>query len=262
VGSFYLPIPALLRKEPQANTSGSPASWRAKNAALAKAEAAAAAKTKKLEDAKLATLRKQTAEKRAQAAVDKANKALSAANAMFDPQGIQIAAALQGKITEDQRKRLELMQKIWELEQAIDSGNSALIEKLTAQLLELTKQTEQLNKNLEALNKINEILNQIGYGRKLFDLENIDGAISRINQLTGASFTAQSFARDVPQDLYEAFLVDLPNAAAEQVVVPEVNVTITENANKLVDIITETTQQSTANGSPIALYRNALNLAW
>lgn len=262
VGDFYLPIPNLLKKSAQQSSIGSPASWREKNVALAKAEAAAAARTKKLEDAKLASLRKQTAEKRAQAAVDKANKALSAANAMFDPQGIQIAAALQGRITEDQRKRLELMQKIWELEQAIDSGNTALIEKLTAQLLELTKQTEQLNKNLEALNKINELLNQIGYGRKLFDLENIDGAISRINQLTGASFTAQSFARDVPEELYEAFLVDLPNAAAEQVVVPEVNVTITENANKLVDIITETTQQSTANGSPIALYRNALNLAW
>lgn len=262
VGDFYLPIPNLFKKPASQNSLGSPASWREKNVALAKAEAAAAARAKKLEDAKLATLRKQTAEKRAQAAVDKANKALSAANAMFDPQGIQIAAALQGKITEDQRQRLELMQKIWELEQAIDSGNTALIEKLTAQLLELTKQTEQLNKNLEALNKINEMLNQIGYGRKLFDLENIDGAISRINQLTGASFTAQSFAREVPQDLYEAFLVDLPNAAAEQVVVPEVNITIDGKVQDLLDVVVEGLQNKSASGINNTLVRNNYLTAW
>lgn len=262
VGSFYLPIPALLRKEPQANTVGSPGSWRAKNVALAKAEAAAAAKTKKLEDAKLATLRKQTAEKRAQAAVDKANKALSAASEIFDPQGIQIAAALQGKVTDEQRARLELMQKTWELEQAIAQGNTAIIEKLTAQLLELTKQTEQLNKNFQALEKINDILNSIGYGRQLFDNASLAQTLALLNSITGSSYTAQSFASQVPADLYETFLFSLPNAAAEEVVVPEVNITIDGNVDALLDVVVNGLQNKSASGVDTRILRNTGGFNW
>ena len=262
VGSFYLPIPALLRKEPQTNTIGSPASWREKNVALAKAEAKAAANAKKIEDAKLSTLRKQTAEKRAQAAVDKANKALSAASAMFDPQGIQIAAALQGNITDEQRKRLELMQKIWELEQALQQENTALIEKLTAQLLELTKQTEQLNKNFQALEKINDILDKLGYSRKLFDLDNINTALDLLNRMTGSTYTVQNFAATVPQDLYKPLLIDFANAAAEEVVVPEVNITIDGNVSGLIDVVVDGLQQKSASGVDTRITRNTGGFNW
>jgi len=229
VGSFYLPIPNLLKKPAQTNTIGSPASWREKNIALAKAEAKAAANAKKIEDSKLSTLRKQTAEKRAQAAVDKANKALSAASAMFDPQGIQIAAAMQGKITDEQRARLELMQKIFDLEQAIAQGNTTQIEKLTAQLEALTKQTTQLNANFQALEKINDVMNKIGYGRQLFDLANIEATLGLLKDIGGGTFTAKTFTETFPEDLYKTFLFDLGNAASEGVVVPDaptVNVTV------------------------------------
>lgn len=236
--------------------------YKAQQAKLAAAEAKALANSKKLEDAKLTTLRKQTAEKRAQAALANANKALSAANAMFDPQGIQIVAALQGSITNEERKRLETMYKIWELEQAIQAGNTELIEKLTAQLLELTKQTEQLNKNIQALNQINEILDKLGYSRKLFDLDNITSALSLLNQMTGSNYTPQSFAATVPQDLYKPLLIDFANAAAEQVVVPEVNITIDGSISDLLDVVVDGLQNKSASGVDTRILRNTGGFNW
>lgn len=297
VGGFYLPVPNLLAKDSTQNTIGSPASWRAKNAAIVKAETEAAARLKKIEDAKLKTLKNQLATKRASAAVDKARSALSDAKGMFDLEGIQIQAALQGNITEEQRKRLELMQKIWELEQAVDAGNTALIEKLTAQLELLTSQFAQLNLNFQALEKINDLLDKIGMGRKLFDTENINQTVSLLSQITGQKQTASSIADLVGNDpaLAKAILIDAVNAFQEEVVVPDLTsattavtaskvastwdpsmfrtregagtypqvvVQITDNAQKLVDAVTFATQNSSANGTPVALYRNATNLAW
>ena len=262
VGDFFLPIPNLFAKEKQKNTIGSPAEWRKNNAAIVASEKKAAAQLKKLEDAKLATLRKQTAEKRAQTAIDNANKALAGAKSMFDIEGIQIAAALQGNITEEQRKRLELMQKIWELEQAIDADNTSLIEKLTKQLEELTKQTAQLNANFAALTKINDILNQIGYGRQLFDLDNLTSALNMLNQMTGSTYTPQNFAAQVPQDLYKPLLIDFANAAAEQVVVPEVNITIDGSVNDLIDVVVNGLQNKSASGVDTRILRNTGGFGW
>ena len=247
---------------PQGANLGSPAAWRARNAAITKAAADAAAKAKKLEDAKLATLRKQTAEKRAQTALDNANKALSGAKSMFDMEGIQIAAALQGNITEEQRKRLELMQKIWELEQAIDAGNTSLIEKLTKQLEELTKQTAQLNANFAALTKINDILNTIGYGRQLFDLDNLSRALDMLNSMTGSTYTVQNFASSIPQDLYKPLLIDFANAAAEQVVVPEVNISIDGSVSDLIDVVVNGLQNKSASGVDTRILRNTGGFNW
>lgn len=301
VGGFYLPIPNLLAKEPEKSTIGSPASWRAKNAAIIKAEREAADKLKKIEDAKLKTLKQQLATKRASAAVDKARASLTDAKGMFDLEAIQIQAALQGNITDEQRKRLELLMKIWELEQALDKGNTDLIIKLTEQLEQLTKQFTQLNLNFAMLEKINDLLDKIGYGRKLFDTENLNQTLSILSQITGSKQTSSTVADLVGNDpaLAKAILVDAVNAFAEEVVVPnltpalvnnskaygtladvsalygmsipkmspnaygpQVVVQITDNAQKLVDAVTFATQNNSANGTPVALYRNATNLAW
>lgn len=301
VGGFYLPIPNLLAKEPEKSTIGSPASWRAKNAAIIKAEREAADKLKKIEDAKLKTLKQQLATKRASAAVDKARASLTDAKGMFDLEAIQIQAALQGNITDEQRKRLEMLMKIWELEQALDKGNTELIIKLTEQLEQLTKQFTQLNLNFAMLEKINDLLDKIGYGRKLFDTENLNQTLGILSQITGSKQTSSTVADLVGNDpaLAKAILVDAVNAFAEEVVVPnltpalvnnskaygtladvsalygmsipqmspnafgpQVVVQITDNAQKLVDAVTFATQNNSANGTPVALYRNATNLAW
>lgn len=241
---------------------GSPGTWRWRNEQINKKAAESAAKLKKIEDQKLVTLRKQTAEKRAQTALDNANKALAGAKSMFDIEGIQIAAALQGTLTEEQRKRLELMQKIWELEQAIDAGNTSLIEKLTKQLEELTKQTAQLNANFQALEKINDILNSIGYGRQLFDNTSLAQTLALLNSITGSTYTPSTFASQVPQDLYQALLVDFPNAAAEEVVVPEVNITIDGNVDALLDVVVNGLQNKSASGVDTRILRNTGGFNW
>lgn len=223
---------------------------------------AAATALAKLEKDRLALLKKQTAEKRAQAAIDSAQKAVSGAKSMFDLEGIQIAAALQGNITDEQRKRLELMQKIWELEQAIDAGNISLIEKLTKQLEELTKQTTQLNANFAALTKINDIMNSIGYGRQLFDLDNLSRALGMLNSMTGSTYTVQNFASSVPEDLYKPLLIDFANAAAEDVVVPEVNITIDGSVSDLIDVVVNGLQNKSASGVDTRILRNTGGFNW
>ena len=43
---------------------------------------------------------------------------------------------------------------------------------------------------------------------------------------------------------------------------PIVNITISDNAKKLVDVVMDTTQDQSASGIPTQITRNAKNLAW
>lgn len=262
VGSFYLPIPNLLAKTQQENTIGNPAQWRRQNLAITKAEAEAAAKAAKREAERLAILRKQNAEKRMSLALDKASKVLPQAKGMFDLEGIQIQAALQGNITDEQRKRLELQMKIWELEQAIASQDVKRIEDLTTQLMLLTSQVMALNETMAALTKIQEALFKIGYDRNLFNLDNLSSALSLLNQMTGSKYTPQSFVAETPLDLYKPLLIDFANAAAEQVVVPEVNISIDGNVQGLIDVVVDGLQQKDASGVSTRIIRNTGGLSW
>jgi hypothetical protein len=244
---------------------GSPAQWRAQNKAILKAQEDAAKKLRQEEQKRLDALRKQTAEKRAQAAIDKANKVLTEGKGMFDLEGIQLAAALQGKLTEEQRSRVETLQKIWELEQAIQAGNTALIEKLTSQLQLLIKQTEELNTQSQALLLIKNILGSLDYNKSLFDLNNITSAMALLNQMSGLSYKPSDLLTvpNLPQ-IYDIMIRDLPNAAAEDVVdmMPEININITENARKLIDVIYDTVTEQSASGNPPIVTRVGTSLAW
>ena len=90
-----------------------------------------ALKTRK-EAAKLGDKEKKDAEK------------LAKAKAMFDIEAIQIAAALQGKLTEEERTRLKLMQ-------AIIDENVSEADRLTAKLEKLQSDTERLAGTLISL---------------------------------------------------------------------------------------------------------------
>ena len=67
--------------------------------------------------------------------------ALNRAKAVFDIEKIQIEAALQGKITEEERVRLQLMK-------AIANENVDKVKELTDRLVEVQQQTEKLAKSL------------------------------------------------------------------------------------------------------------------
>ena len=258
-------IPSMFRSatgaKPTVSASfGSPAQWRKQSAALIKAETDARNKALKAEQARLATLRKQTAEKRAQTALDKASAALSKSKEMFDLEGIQIQAALQGKISDVDRARLETMKLIYDLEKAIEQNNISLIEKLTAQLNAQVKQTQELNNQSTALKLIQDLLARIGYDRSLFDLSNISQAMALLNQMSGLQYTPSQFATvpNLPQ-IYDIMINSLPNAAAEEVVV---QVNVTESAKKLVDIIMETVTEQSASGNPPFVGRVGESFAW
>ena len=88
----------------------------------------------KRERERLALAAKTTAEKKNQLALDKARLAITKASANYDITKIQLAAALKGKVSEEEKKRLLELQKIEEIRQAIAEDNGKLALELVAQL--------------------------------------------------------------------------------------------------------------------------------
>jgi hypothetical protein len=78
-----------------------------------------AALAKKITDDK----KKQVALEKQKNALAKASNILNAANKLFDDKAIQLAAAMQSKLTEEDKVRVKLKQDILGLEEAIQSGN-------------------------------------------------------------------------------------------------------------------------------------------
>ena len=112
---------------------------------LLAARAAAAAAAKKLAAEKAAAAAKIKADKLAAA-----NKAkLDKAAAVFELQKIQIAAALKGKISEEEKTRLLLMQ-------AIEEGNADKAETLQKKLEDIQKKNAEIAAELLALGKIDD----------------------------------------------------------------------------------------------------------
>ena len=107
------------------------------NRATLRQRAALARAEKKITAERDKQLKLTDREKKAQAQLDKAKK-------MFDMEQIQVQAALQGKITEEERVRLKLMQAILD-----ENGSEA--ERLTEKLEKLQKDTERLANTLISL---------------------------------------------------------------------------------------------------------------
>lgn len=107
------------------------------NRATLRQRAALARAEKKITAERDKQLKLTDREKKAQAQLDKAKK-------MFDMEQIQIQAALQGKITEEERTRLKLMQAILD-----ENGTEA--DRLTEKLQKLQADTERLASSLVSL---------------------------------------------------------------------------------------------------------------
>ncbi len=178
---------------PNAGKGGGYLQYKAQQAKLAAAEAKALANAKKLEDAKLATLRKQTAEKAKQALLDKANALTAKAKAQFDLEGIQLAAALLNKsLSSEEVNRLQIKQKIWEIEQAQAAGDLALLETLLKQLEALMKQQTQMAELLKATNALKSMFDLIGFDKKLIDTLNLQQALDLLKQMSAVQFATVS----------------------------------------------------------------------
>jgi len=99
--------------------------------------------------------------------VNKENLKLTKAKAIFDLQKIQIEAALKGKISEEERIRLKLMQ-------AIEDENISQIEKYTKMLDDAQKNTEKLVSTLAGIKPLDDIFknwNFMGVKEQLASLQ-------------------------------------------------------------------------------------------
>ena len=127
-------------KQPTTNRSKSPAGTAARIAQQRQAEAAAAKRAKELE----ALTKKQVAGQKALTAEQKKQAALAKAGSIFDLEQIQLIAALKGKLSDEDRKRIEL-------QFALITGNTKEAQLLTYELAKAQGLGEKIAKDLASL---------------------------------------------------------------------------------------------------------------
>ena len=133
-------LAGMLESKPSTNRSKSPAGTAARTAQQRAAETAAAARAKEL----AGLTKKQVASQKALTAEQKRQNALKKAGTVFDLEQIQIVAALKGKLSEDDKIRLQA-------QLALLNGNADLATKLTNQILAAQDSTGNLARFLSAL---------------------------------------------------------------------------------------------------------------
>jgi hypothetical protein len=134
----------------------------AKNRAI---EEAAIKRQKELEALRLKSIKQQEKINRLKQISQKIDKAA----AKFDERRIQIAAALQGNISEEERRRLLELQTIEDLKQAIQEQDVDKAEKLLERLDKLQSQTEILAETLINLEAGDPFSNWDDAFKKIFD---------------------------------------------------------------------------------------------
>ena len=104
---------------------------------------------------KLASTQKQiAAEKKKQEALDKAALVLAEGRKLFDEEGIQLAAAAQGKLTDEEKARLVLKKDIYDLDAAINEGNVTAAAKLANSLVANAQKLAALRTDMVGLNDV------------------------------------------------------------------------------------------------------------
>ena len=102
----------------------------------------------------LATQKKLTADKRKQEILDKAALVLAQGQKVFDEEGIQLAAAAQGKLTDEERTRIALKKDIYDLEAAINEGNITAAARLSSSMVANAQKLAALRGDMIGLNDI------------------------------------------------------------------------------------------------------------
>jgi hypothetical protein len=104
---------------------------------------------------KLSATQKQiAADKKKQEVLDKASLLLAQGKKVFDEEGIQLAAAAQGKLTEEERARLALKTDIFNLEAAINEGNITAAARLSNSMVANAQKLAALRTDMVGLNDI------------------------------------------------------------------------------------------------------------
>jgi hypothetical protein len=122
--------------------------------ALAALEIAALKRQKELNALKnkqLDTQKKLAADKKKQDTLDKAALLLAQGKKVFDEEGIQLAAAAQGKLTEEERVRVALKKDIYDLEAAISEENISAAARLSASMVSNAQKLSALRGDMVSL---------------------------------------------------------------------------------------------------------------
>ena len=125
--------------------------------ALAALEIAAIKRQKELNALKnkqLATQKKLAADKAKQAILDKYALLLAQGQKVFDEEGIQLAAAAQGKLTEEERVRVALKTDILQLEAAINEENLTAAARLSASMVANAQKLGELRGDMISLGDV------------------------------------------------------------------------------------------------------------
>jgi len=123
-------------------------------------------KADKLSKTQLATAKKLSAtqkqiaaEKKKQEVLDKAALVLAEGQKVFEEEGIQLAAAAQGKLTDEEKARLALKKDIYDLENAINQGNVTAAANLANSLVSNAQKLAMLRTDMVGLNDIQNPFN-------------------------------------------------------------------------------------------------------
>jgi hypothetical protein len=109
---------------------------------------------------KLSATQKQiAADKKKQEVLDKASLLLAQGKKVFDEEGIQLAAAAQGKLTEEERARLALKTDIFNLEAAINEGNITAAARLSNSMVANAQKLASIRTDMIGLNDIQNPFN-------------------------------------------------------------------------------------------------------
>jgi hypothetical protein len=173
--------------------------------ALAALEAAAIKRQKELNALKnkqLDTQKKLAADKLKQAALDKAALVLAQGKKVFDEEGIQLAAAAQGKLTEEERVRIALKKDIYDLEAAINEENLSAAARLSSSLVANAQKLSALRGDMINLgnvpNPFTEWLSTLqqmaAEFAKLAQLANVPPTPTPMSRYTAADVNTESIA--------------------------------------------------------------------
>ena len=259
----------------------------------------AAAKTLGINKKITQEIKKQTADKKAQLAIDKANAMLNTAKSVFDLEQISVAAAMANTtLTENERKRLEIKQAIFSLEAAIDSQDQKRIESGTAILGGLLGQFATLQAQDTLMGKIKSSYDALGSNKDLINLANLQSAydlLLKMQKITigqnatpsggnviinpsgggggitaGSTFDPGSFRwRDEGNTGNQPTLPSAIGATWDpsawrrgEMGQPPIVIKVESKANDLVNFIYDTVTEQSASGNPPIVTRIGQNLAW
>lgn len=152
----------------------------------------------------VSTLKSDTAAKKQAQATAKLTKAqqdqlkLAKAKSIFDLQKIQIEAALKGKISEEDRIRLKLMQ-------AIESENIDQIDKYTKMLDDAQKNTEKLVSTLQSIKPLDNIFKNWNIMSVKEQLDTLEGYFKSFAGSAASAFNALGAAQQAALGGYVPF---------------------------------------------------------